>query len=111
MWEIESFAVVRAFIEQGGNVLLVIAFVTAVMWTLIVERFWYFRTGYRRDAWTDTSRTVIWWSARSKPTNKLAGCSTRDSGRTPIMRWRRRNRTVSGRWSALNWWMLVRWKP
>ena len=45
MWEIETFAVVRAFIERGGNVLLVIAFVTAVMWTLILERFWYFRTG------------------------------------------------------------------
>ena len=27
MWEIETFAVVRAFIERGGNVLLVIAFV------------------------------------------------------------------------------------
>ena len=50
MWEIETFAVVRSFIEQGGNVLLVIAFVTAVMWTLILERFWYFRTGHRREA-------------------------------------------------------------
>ncbi len=49
MWEIETFAVVRAFIEQGGNVLLVIAFVTAVMWTLILERFWYFSKTYRRE--------------------------------------------------------------
>ena len=38
------------FVEQGGNVLLVIAFVTGTMWTLILERFWYFQTGYRRQA-------------------------------------------------------------
>lgn len=60
MWEIETFAVVRAFIERGGNVLLVIAFVTAVMWTLILERFWYYRVGYRRDA----KRTQAIWDAR-----------------------------------------------
>jgi biopolymer transport protein ExbB len=60
MWEIETFAVVRAFIERGGNVLLVIAFVTAVMWTLILERFWYFRTGYRREA----KRTQVIWDSR-----------------------------------------------
>jgi biopolymer transport protein ExbB len=61
MWEIETFAVVRAFIEQGGNVLLVIAFVTAVMWTLILERFWYFRMGYRREE----TRTQAIWDARA----------------------------------------------
>ena len=61
MWEIEAFAVVRSFIERGGNVLLVIAFVTAVMWTLIIERFWYFRTGHRRAA----KRIRAMWNARS----------------------------------------------
>jgi biopolymer transport protein ExbB len=55
MWEVEAIAAVREFIERGGDVLLVIAFVTAVMWTLMVERFWYFRTGHKREkkrAWT-----------------------------------------------------------
>ncbi len=61
MWEIESLAVVRAFIEQGGNVLLVIAFVTAVMWTLILERFWYYRKGYRQEE----KRTQAIWNARA----------------------------------------------
>ncbi len=65
MWEIEIFAVVRAFIEQGGNVLLVIAFVTGVMWTLILERFWYFRTGYRREA----QRIQQLWNARTDPSS------------------------------------------
>ncbi len=60
MWEIETFAVVRAFIERGGNVLLVIALVTAVMWTLILERFWYYRTGYRQEE----ARTQAIWNAR-----------------------------------------------
>jgi len=48
MWEIESIAKVREFVEQGGDVLLVIAFTTAVMWTLMIERFWYFRVGHKR---------------------------------------------------------------
>jgi biopolymer transport protein ExbB len=61
MWEIETFAVVRAFIEQGGNVLLVIAFVTAVMWTLILERFWYYSKSYRHEE----KRTQAIWDART----------------------------------------------
>ncbi len=50
MREIEAFAVVREFVERGGNVLLVIAFVTGMMWTLIIERFWYYRTAHRSEA-------------------------------------------------------------
>jgi biopolymer transport protein ExbB len=50
MWEIEAFAEVREFIETGGDVLLLIAGVTFVMWSLIIERFWYFRAGHRREA-------------------------------------------------------------
>jgi len=33
---------VQSFLETGGNVLLVIGGVTVVMWTLILERFYYF---------------------------------------------------------------------
>ena len=47
MFEFEAVSAVRDFVELGGNVLLVIAFVTFVMWTLIIERFWYFRTGHK----------------------------------------------------------------
>ena len=61
MWEIEAIAAVREFIERGGDVLLVIAFVTAVMWTLMVERFWYFRTGHNREK----QRAKKFWEARS----------------------------------------------
>jgi biopolymer transport protein ExbB len=61
MWEIEAFAAVREFIERGGDVLLVIAFVTAVMWTLMVERFWYFRTGHKREK----ERIQKFWERRT----------------------------------------------
>ena len=33
---------VQAFLETGGGVLLFIGFITVVMWTLMLERFWYF---------------------------------------------------------------------
>jgi len=46
--EYEAVGAVRDFVEQGGNVLLVLAFVTAVMWTLIYERFWYFAAVHKR---------------------------------------------------------------
>ncbi len=59
MWEIEAFANVRGFIETGGNVLLVIALVTATMWTVILERIWYFRFGFRLDA----TKTQAFWNA------------------------------------------------
>ncbi len=61
MWEIEAVAAVRGFIETGGDVLLVIAFVTATMWTLILERLWYFRFGHREA----TDKTQAFWNARA----------------------------------------------
>ncbi len=61
MAEIEFLATIRDFIELGGDVLLVIALVTAVMWFLIVERIWYFRTAHRREA----ARVRDFWGARS----------------------------------------------
>jgi biopolymer transport protein ExbB len=60
MWEIEAIAAVREFVERGGDVLLVIAFVTAVMWTLMVERAWYFRTGHKHEI----SRIRKIWESR-----------------------------------------------
>jgi biopolymer transport protein ExbB len=52
---------VRDFIERGGDVLLVIACVTAVMWTLILERLWYFRTLHRRER----ARVAALWRERT----------------------------------------------
>jgi len=60
MPEFEAVAAVRDFIETGGNVLLVIAFVTLVMWTMILERIWYFRVGHRAEI----RRIASEWRAR-----------------------------------------------
>ena len=40
---LEPIEVVREFIERGGGVLIVIGLVLLTMWTLMVERVWYFR--------------------------------------------------------------------
>jgi len=61
MWDIEVIAVVREFVERGGDVLFVIAAVTAIMWTLMIERFWYFRVGHRRAK----ERALREWESRS----------------------------------------------
>ncbi len=42
MPDVEALWQVRTFLETGGNVLLVIAFVTLAMWTLMLERVWYY---------------------------------------------------------------------
>ena len=59
--EIEAVAAVRAFIERGGDVLIMIAVVTFLMWTLMLERFWYFKVIQPREA----RRIEEAWRARS----------------------------------------------
>ncbi len=61
MFEFEAVEAVRDFVELGGNVLLVIALVTAIMWTMIIERFWYFRTAHKDEA----ARIKREWESRS----------------------------------------------
>ena len=46
----ESIEAVRDFVETGGDVLLVIAFVTGVMWTMILERVMYIWLGHQGEA-------------------------------------------------------------
>ena len=68
MWSVEAIAAVREFVERGGDVLFVIAFVTALMWTLMIERFWYFRVGHKREAarvrktWADRVDHSSWYA-------------------------------------------------
>ena len=57
----ESQETFVGFIEQGGWVLIPIFLVTLVMWTLIIEKFFYLRVTYPKQAqrlWTE-------WSHRS----------------------------------------------
>ncbi|MBW1884850.1 MAG: MotA/TolQ/ExbB proton channel family protein [Deltaproteobacteria bacterium] len=52
---------VQAFLETGGGVLLVIGVVTVIMWTLMLERFYYFSRLFPAAA--DTVQTQ--WDARA----------------------------------------------
>lgn len=56
----EPFISIRSFFEAGGNVLWAIFVVTMLMWTLIVERFWFFRAVLPRII----RSTVGEWDAR-----------------------------------------------
>ena len=49
LYDVEAIAAVRDFVERGGNVLLAIAFVTGLMWTLMIERAIYYSTAYRQE--------------------------------------------------------------
>jgi biopolymer transport protein ExbB len=58
---LEPIEVVRVFLERGGNVLLAIFGVTFLMWTLMIERLWYFRAELPREV----ARVQDLWNARS----------------------------------------------
>jgi biopolymer transport protein ExbB len=44
----EAYINLLSFMDQGGNVLWLIAGVTFLMWSMIFERFWYFQTEHKR---------------------------------------------------------------
>jgi len=74
---------VIAFVEMGGDVLIVIFGVTMLMWTLILERFWYLNMSHHRYAksvinkWNETVQSDKWRTAKirqmlvSQVTHKL----------------------------------------
>jgi len=59
---LEAKVAIQDFLETGGDVLYVIGFVTLVMWTLIVERWWYYRTQYPKLA----AQVIATWQAREE---------------------------------------------
>lgn len=56
----ELIDMVRSFMSTGGDVLYIIAFVLIVMWTFIIERFWYQNFTFPRDS----RKMVAKWIAR-----------------------------------------------
>ena len=57
---LEPLWLVRDFLETGGRVLVFILITTFLMWSLMVERFWYFRTGHPKRA----QRVLDIWESR-----------------------------------------------
>ncbi|NNJ72560.1 MAG: MotA/TolQ/ExbB proton channel family protein [Enterobacterales bacterium] len=56
----ELFETVNNFMGTGGDVLYIIAFVLVIMWTLIIERFWYLNYTFPRESRNMVAR----WTAR-----------------------------------------------
>ncbi len=60
----------RSFFELGGPVLFFILIATTIMWTFIIERFWFFTRVMPRlkkavvDEWESRSDTTSWHAAR-----------------------------------------------
>ena len=67
---IDGFVAIRSFFEAGGNVLWAILLVTTLMWTLIIERLWYFRSELPgrvaavQQAWDSRADTTSWYAKR-----------------------------------------------
>jgi len=66
----QLFVDLRNFFEAGGNVLWAILAVTIILWTLILERYWYLFLIFPRrrrevvEAWEARSDTTSWFAKR-----------------------------------------------
>lgn len=58
----DAFGAIGAFMEQGGFLIPWIAALTFVMWTLVFERFWYFKGALKGDV----QRSLDAWEARKE---------------------------------------------
>lgn len=58
----EAYYAIITFMERGGPVLPLIATLTFVMWTMIFERFWFFRTEFK----TIVNSTIQEWEGREE---------------------------------------------
>lgn len=56
----EIWLTVRDFLDAGGVILIWIGGMTFFMWTLIIERFWYFKTEHK----SQVSHALEAWEAR-----------------------------------------------
>ena len=85
-----AYHAVLAYMEQGGDVLYLIGIVTFLMWTLLFERIWYFRSEHKQVIMTATDE---WegrperrsWSAQEIRTALISQASARITGSLPII--------------------------
>ena len=89
MFNAAYLAIIR-FMEMGGDVLWFIAAITFLMWSLIFERVWFFRTEHK-DLVLEASNTwENWgerksWSARQVREGIISDGATRITGSLPII--------------------------
>jgi|AntAceMinimDraft_5_1070358.scaffolds.fasta_scaffold00229_28 biopolymer transport protein ExbB len=61
-WLDSAYQAVSRFMDMGGDVLWLIAALLFVMWMLIFERAWYFKSGWKKDA----GLTIATWESRQE---------------------------------------------
>ena len=59
-WLDSAYEAVSRFMDMGGDVLWLIAILLFFMWTLIFERVWYFKTGWKADV----GKVIATWESR-----------------------------------------------
>jgi biopolymer transport protein ExbB len=63
MYQINEWVeIIRRFMDAGGDVLWAIAALTFVMWTLAIERVWYYKFGLGKDV----TNVISIWEARTE---------------------------------------------
>jgi len=86
----DAYLAIITFMEQGGDVLWLIAALTFLMWTLIFERIHYFFTEHRAvitiatDQWEDRSERRS-WSAHQIRDEIISMASTKITGSLPLI--------------------------
>ena len=86
----EAYLNVIEFMEQGGDVLWLIAAITFLMWTLIFERMWYFRSEHKsvvKDAtekWESRPERRS-WSAHQIRDSLISEASDKIAGSLPLI--------------------------
>lgn len=70
LYQVPVLDAINQFIDTGGPVLWVILLVSLLLWTLILERYWYFKFTYHRRVgqwaaeWTQRSDKRSWFARR-----------------------------------------------
>lgn len=86
----DAYINILEFMDQGGNVLWAIAFVTFLMWTMIFERFWYFQTEHKKlvreaaDLWESRPERRS-WSAHQIRESIISEAADRIAGSLPLI--------------------------
>ena len=86
----DAYLAIVQFMEQGGNVLYLIAALTFLMWTLIFERMWYFFSQHKllvqeaTDLWESRPERRS-WSAHQVRDRIISEASERITGSLPLI--------------------------
>ena len=86
----DAYLAIIRFMEMGGDVLWFIAAITFLMWSLIFERVWFFRTEHKdlvleaSNTWENRAERKS-WSARQVREGIISDGATRITGSLPII--------------------------